>query len=163
MQPAKKGIRPVWIVLGILTACLLCCCGGGAFLGFLGYRRGAEVDREAKAYATSAVQTIGKGWSKDEIRSFGSPILTDTLDQPKASFYLTTWRKKLGNLKTLGEFTTGGIFFDSQNGLPAATRVRLSAPATFEKGSGTIVLRVVKQQGHWGIESLDIESETLLK
>lgn len=65
VQPAKARISPVWIILGILGALMLCCCGGGGLLGFLGFRRGAEVDKEAKLFATPAITAIGKDWSKE--------------------------------------------------------------------------------------------------
>ncbi len=142
---------------------MLCCCGGGGLLGFLGFRRGAEVDKEAKLFATPAVTAIGKDWSKEAMQKYAAPSFAPLLEQGQPDKYLVAWRKKLGSLRRLGEFTTKGLYFGSKNGLPPATRVSMTASATFEKGEGTVVVGVAKTDGKWGVENLDIQSDALLK
>ena len=162
VQPAPpRPNRTLWIVLGVVAITLSCCCGGPLMLGLFGYQRGRASDAEAKTFARSAVLAIGKDWSADEFRKYASPALVPMIGQSKATQYRAGWSKKLGHLKSLGEFTTTGIYFGSQNGLPPATRVKFTASATFVKGEGTVFLGVAKADGKWGIENLDISSDAL--
>lgn len=162
-SPAPKNNRVVWIVLGTLLLLVLCCCGGGSVLSYFGLQRGTETDREAKVFATKAVKAMGKSWSAEEFELYGSPALKKTLASQKSDLYLSAFRNKLGRLKELSEFTTQSMHFGSQNGLPPATRVTLNAPATFEKGTGTIVVVAAKADEKWGIEKINVQSDALLK
>lgn len=161
--PARKSNRTLWLVVGIVGAIGICCCGGVSGLGYFGFRQGSESDREAKVFATKAVKEIGKTWSKEAFAEYGAPVFQKSLKTEKTAIYVTAFRKKLGPLKSLGEFTTRGIYFGTKNGLPPATRVTMDAPATFEKGKGKIVIGVAKANDAWGIENFNIQSDDLVK
>jgi hypothetical protein len=159
----QKNNRVLLIVLGVIAALVLCCCGGTSLLGYFGFQKGSESDREAKAFATKAWKEIGRSWAQDDLVRYGSPHAKKVFGEEKMARVLATLRTKLGPLKTLDEFTTQGIHFGSQNGLPPATRVKLNASATFEKGDGTVTLSVAKIGEEWGFENFNVQSDELLE
>ncbi|RYG23118.1 hypothetical protein EON82_15010 [bacterium] len=160
--PKSNGSRTILIVLGVVFVSILLCCGGCGIIGLFGYQKGKAADAEAKAFAQSALPA-GKTISRASLEPFLASTWSNNVPKDGEAKVFTNIAKKLGPLKSIGEFTTSRFYFGSQNGQPAGTRLTLSAPVEFAKADGTITLKVAKIDEKWGIESLHVDSDAFTK
>lgn len=161
--PARPGPSPgkiVAIVLGVVFGTLILCCGGLLLTGRNVWQSGLAADKEAKAFATQAMRAVGEDWDVSELERRASRDFQASVKSRDTEKLMRTFRRKLGPLKSLDEFTTTNYNAHSGTG---GTRIAIdmNAPAKFEKGSGKILLTVVKQDGRWGIQSLRVNSPAL--
>ncbi len=155
-------MKTVWIVLGVLAALGLACCGGMLFLGKGLVGTVAKTNDEANQYAGRALQEIAKGWDIATMERHASKEFQQEVKKEDLQAILTTYKTKLGDLKSSEEFTVSNIEAKSFNG-DNFVLIKTKAHAVFDRGSGDVTFQVIRRGEDWKLLSISIESEALKK
>lgn len=148
-------MKVVWIVLGVLLgACLIC--GGGAYMLF---NKGKAAFDDAGKFGDTTFQEVATSWDPAVLKSKASPDLTKESSPEAIDALMTRLSQTLGPVKTFKSSTTG-INFNSNNG-ESVTTVDWSADATFEKGPGTVNMKLIKRGDDWKVFNFNVHSELL--
>ena len=149
----------IWLGAGCFFICLIVCglAGFGIFAGVKagvkGYQTAASnIDTELAPLVTKVLTTLDNA-------TFRDALTTDARnDQPEAvtEAWLSTFRTKYGPLQSLGKATMSNLNQTSYNGV-STEEVQLSYPATFEKGSGSVVVDAIKRSNKWQISKIRID------
>lgn len=155
-------MKVVWIVLGSFALLALLCCGGGLFFGNRLIRGVAEVNDEADRFAKKVTEEVATDWNPSTLQKYADVDFKRTVTDEQLAKLFKMFRNKLGPAKSIGEFTASNTSAQNRNG-KSYTLVTTSAQTTFEKGSGTVTLRVVRRGDKWAVYRFQVNSDALLE
>jgi hypothetical protein len=84
-----------------------------------------------------------------------------TLPRQQVEKYLTLYRKRLGKLKSAGQFSAADSKYMA-NTSGGYTLIKARSNAAFEKGPADVEITVVKRGGKWLLYRMDIFSDLLI-
>jgi len=147
-------MKTVWIVLAIVLGLGLLCCGGIFLTCNRVYNALVENNDAADRFAKTVIQDVGKDWNPDTLQRYASPEFTKETPPEQVKAYLAGLSKRLGPLKKVGEFTAVTTQANAINGESTVT-VKTSTPtASFEKGTASVSLTVIKRNDKWSVVNL---------
>jgi hypothetical protein len=145
-------MKILWIVLGVLAGVCLLCAGGGYFL----FMKGKGALDEAGKFGDESFRSITASWDQSNFMSLAAPELKSTVKQEEIDSYLAARKEALGPLKSMDSHVTS---FNAQNNNGETTiTAEWNATVTFEKGSGTASMQLVKHGDKWGIARFVVDS-----
>lgn len=156
------GMKTVWIVLGVLAALGLTCCGGMFFLGKGLFDSVAKTNDEADQYSAQFLAELGKDWNISVLEKHASREFQEQVPKDDLQTLLLLYKAKLGSLKSAGEFTASNIQAKSTT-TDKFVLVTTRADAEFEKGPGKVQFEVIKREDRWQVLSLEVQSDALKK
>ncbi|MCK9918957.1 hypothetical protein MXD81_58515 [Microbacteriaceae bacterium K1510] len=151
-------MRKFFYGLGIVAAVVIVCGAVGLFVLF---RNGASLDADSRAYVDAAAPRIVADWSAEELWKRASPRLRATAKREQIEAFFNAAKGALG---PLAEYrgSQGQAFVSVVN---AHTNVsgNYVVQCTFQKGSATLRISVVKQDEQWMIEGFHIDSSQIMQ
>ena len=116
---------------------------------------------EAEAAADEALVEMGSSWSTGATpRWLSASLLNAPGKMAELSRLFGTYKKKLGPLENHDPFTLENINTGSSTG-GGHTFVTIRCPAKFEKGPGTILMRMRKEDGEWKVYGFYVLADKL--
>lgn len=155
-------MKAVWIILGVLAALGLACCGGMFFLGKGVFDSVAKANDEADRYSAQLLTEVGKDWNISLLEKHASKEFREQVKKEDLQALLNLYKTKLGSVKSAGEFTASNIQAKSIDG-DNFVLVTTKSTAEFEKGPGKVQLEVIKRGEQWQLLSIEVESDALKK
>ena len=155
-------MKPVWIVLGVLAALGLACCGGLLFVGKGLFNSVAKTNDEADRYSAQFLSELGKNWEASVVEKHASKEFREQVSKKDLQTVLLLYKTKLGPLKTSGEFSASNIRAESTTN-DKYVLVTTRADADFEKGPGKVQFEVIRRGEKWQVLSFEIVSNALKK
>ncbi len=155
-------MKTLWIVLAIVAALGLACCGGMFFLGKGVFNAVVDVNNEADLYSTKAFSAVAADWSYDVLQAEASPEFKEQIPAEQLRSLMGLYKEKLGAFKSVGEFSASNTQAKTNNGVSLVI-VTTNATAQFEKGAGKVQLEVIKRDETWKLIAFSIESDALKK
>lgn len=149
-------MKKFFITLGIFFLVLILL--GAIGIGYFAYQ-GNRLDKESKAYVDKSIPALATNWSKKELLDRASPEL-----RREASDALIDELFK--QFSTLGRFMTSdaatgqsSTYVSPQTG--KIVTADYQAKVYFEKGGGTIKVKLIKHGDQWQISSFNLVSPQL--
>lgn len=149
-------MKVLWIVLGVLGGlCLLC---GGC--GYFAYSKGKLVFDEAGKFGDDSFTAITRTWDIQALQSRAAPEVEQQNGKDALPNLVRLLSAKLGPMQNFTSSITG-INAQNNNG-ETSTYADWKATATFEKGTGTATMQLIKRGDKWQILKFNVESQALL-
>lgn len=155
-------MKTVWIILGILAALGLACCGGMFLFGKGLFDKAMETNDQANAYSAKILPDIAKDWDINTLGKYASKEFQEQVSEADILALLKVYKEKLGKYKSSEEFSSTG-FEAKTNTEGSYVLVTTKALAEFEKGKGSVTLEVLNRKNEWKLLSIEINSEALKK
>jgi hypothetical protein len=155
-------MKTVWIVLGVLAALGLACCGGIFFLGKGAIGAVTEITKGADVYSAKIFPEIAQDWDFDLVRKESSPEFQKQVSDETMRGLLKLYKTKLGKFKSVGPFTSNNIQVKTANG-DNVTLVTTKARAEFEHGAADAELECIKRGETWKLLGITMRSDKLIQ
>jgi hypothetical protein len=145
-------VRRVLEVLGFMTLIAIAALGG--FVGMMVYS-GQHLDSESKAFADTALTAITGDWDEQALETRASPELLQVTNPEQLKSLFQNF-SKLGHMTSWPD-TKGGSTMSVINWTSTIT-ARYTAKAQFQNGTAALSIGLVKEDGRWMINSLNVRS-----
>ena len=155
-------MKTLWIILGILAALGLACCGGMFFFGKGLFDKALATNDDANAYASKILPEIAKDWDINVMAKFASKEFQEQVKEADLKALLNVYKSKLGSYKSAEKFTSAGFEAKTLNG-ESYVLVTTKALTEFEKGKGTVTFEVLNRNEEWKLLSIEVNSDALKK
>jgi hypothetical protein len=138
-------------IFGIIALIAVAALAGG--IGTLIYS-GQKLDFESKEFVDSAVPAISRDWDKQELLKRISPDFMRATDADQLDRYFSVF-STLGHLIKY-EGSTGDSNMNFTTNAGSRITASYTARVRFENGEAAIRLELVKAEGRWLINSLNV-------
>ena len=173
MNEGKSSSKTIWIVVGVIAACAVLCCAGGAIFGFMSFDKVISHPDGIEGGMRQMVTDMA-GDSHVAAQTFAETFMRDhdvdaAWEQTSSSFQTATKREGFDELHTaihnaMGDFEEMTIRnYNSKATLGSGQSHELLYDAQFAKGAGTIAITMRGQSGHLLVESVSVNSPLFTK
>lgn len=151
-------MKKVFIILGVILVALLL--AAGIIIGYATYT-GSRLDASSKVYVDANVPPIISSWSTTELLSRASPELRNVISNEELSQLFNKLSQLGGLIKYEGATGGSNTIVTPANG--KVVTADYEAHATFERGSATIKVRLIRENGEWALLKFFVDSPIFLK
>lgn len=152
---------PKWLKTTLLAS-------GGAFLlvvllaVLFAVFIGMPLDKESRNAAEKIVLATGAQWNPEVLRASADKTMLKATSPEKMDALLAVFRRRLGAVKSLSSpVGSSASFWDIAEMTPRVT-ARWRFQVVFEKGPGSATVDLVKRNGGWLLQGLNVNSDLLL-
>lgn len=149
-------MKALWIVLGVLAACCLVCCGGAIFFGRGFVEKGMAAYKDAQAYADESIRAIAKTWDVNELEKRASPEFKGEEPHHAMAGRMEDCKERLGSLESVGKTESFSFNTGATTSEGAYQQVTMRIRAEFEKGPAEITITVAKAPAGWQINQFRV-------
>lgn len=145
----------IWVLIGLAGSCLICV-GGGAAIGWFGFKEYTAATGEASAAAEKIIPPIIKNWDSKALQQHGTPQLISENSPAKFDETMKTLKGLFGDYQSHGGWQANGVSAQSNSNEGTYTSVKLRSQGSFTKRPGiiSVELRRFKGSEEWKIQSL---------
>lgn len=147
-------MKTVWIVLAVVVGCGVLCCAGTVFFGKRLFDSLAETNDAADRFSKKVFEETAQEWDASVLIKYASSEFTRETSEKQTREYLASLSKRLGKFKSVGEFTATSTNANTMNGESTVTVKTGASTATFEKGTASVTMTVIKRNEKWGVVNL---------
>lgn len=144
-------MKALWIVLGIVAALGLICCGGLFFIGRGAFNTVMNANKEAMAYSEESVKAISANWDAKELESRLDPESKSQFPPDRIKQIMSEGKERLGKLKKAAPFRMTDIDVNKASTPGATTQIELHGLCSFEKGDADVIFKLAKRDEKWSI------------
>lgn len=150
-------MKKFFLTLGVIFLAVLVL--GAIGFGYVWFH-GNALDKESKAYADAAIPAVLNGWNEKELVDRASPELKNAASQQQLD-QLFRWLASLGRFQKC-EPAQGQAMIAATSQAGKVISAQYTTKATFEKGEGTVTLRLIKRGDQWQILGFHVNSPQLV-
>jgi hypothetical protein len=156
-------MKALWIVLGVLAALGLLCCGGLFFVGKKAFNSVMEINKGGTAYAEQSMKAIASNWDPKELESRASPEFKSATSPEQMAQIVALGKNKLGKLIELRPFVMQNFDAKTASGEGSKTLITFNGSGKFEKGEADLTFGLVRRDDKWSIMAFKMNSAQFLK
>jgi hypothetical protein len=156
-------MKALWIVLGVLAALGLLCCGGVFFIGRNAFNSVMEINKTGTAYAQQSMEAIAANWDVKELESRASPEFKAATSKEQMAQIVALGKDKLGKLVQLQPFIMQNFNANTESGKGTATQITFNSSGKFEMGEADLSFVLVRRDDKWSIMGFKMNSAQFMK